>query len=112
MSGADRRQFGRRQTSLRAWISVPGRPRLPCLVRNISLGGAFLEINAPTWLPYVFHLTVESTGFDADCEVRHQSATSIGVRFIERVAAGASDGARNGALPSTDDTQEWMGARR
>ena len=31
---ADRRQFGRRQTSLHAWISVPGRPRLPCIVHR------------------------------------------------------------------------------
>ena len=33
----ERRQFGRRHTYLHGWVSVPGRPRLPCIVSDVSL---------------------------------------------------------------------------
>ena len=73
MAGAERRQFGRRQTYLRAWISVPGRPKLPCIVQNLSVGGALLEIKAPTWLPFV---RVESVAKSA------ARATELGGRMV------------------------------
>ena len=41
--GAERRQFGRRQTYVHARIHARGRPSVPCIMRDISEGGALLQ---------------------------------------------------------------------
>ena len=108
-SGPEQRQFGRRQTNLHAWISVPGRPKLPCTVKNLSVGGALLELNTPSWLPFNFQLTIEATRFRTMCEVRHHSANAIGVRFLAAVEYAAVD--RQGASDnrSLQDSEAWAG---
>lgn len=78
----ERRQFGRRQTCLHGWVIVEGRPRIACLVRNVSEGGALLECNAPKSMPFRFSLLIECKGFQAWCEIRHQTDNWIGVRFV------------------------------
>jgi hypothetical protein len=85
----DRRQFGRRTTFLHAWIRIPGRPPLPCIVRNLSVKGALLELDVPDWLPYEFRLRIDASGFDVDCELRHKGKNGCGVMFVEH------DGARD-----------------
>jgi hypothetical protein len=80
-SFVERRQFGRRKTSLHGWIVPDGRPRIACVVRNVSEGGALLEFEVPRGLPYWFTLIIESKGFEARCEVRHQSERWMGVQF-------------------------------
>lgn len=80
----ERRQFGRRRTQLHAWVRVPGRPQYPCIVRDLSEGGAKLEFDDTSWLPARFHLTIDADGFESDCEVRHQDATHAGVEFVKR----------------------------
>ncbi|MGD9783384.1 MAG: PilZ domain-containing protein [Hyphomicrobiaceae bacterium] len=82
----ERRQFGRRRTALHAWIKVAGRPPLACVVRDLSVNGALLEMEAPHWLPYRFELDIETSGFRTDCEIRHQSPYGVGVMFVERSA--------------------------
>jgi len=84
---SDRRQFGRRNTCLHGWMSIEGRPRIACLVRNVSEGGALLECDVPKVMPYRFGLIIECKGFEAWCETRHQKERWIGVRFVrfERV---------------------------
>jgi hypothetical protein len=47
-TGAERRQFGRRKTSLHAWIGVQGRPKLSCTVLDLSVGGALLQLEKPS----------------------------------------------------------------
>ena len=59
-SYSDRRNFGRRQTVWHAWIHVAGRPRMTCLVRNISAGGALLECQVPAWMEYELRLIVRT----------------------------------------------------
>ncbi len=108
-TGPEQRQFGRRQTNLHAWISVPGRPRLPCTVKNLSIGGALLELDAPAWLPYNFQLTIEATRFVTMCEVRHNSATAIGVRFMAAVEYAVVDRQRASDNRSLQDSDAWMG---
>lgn len=78
---AERRQFGRRQTHVHALISARGRPPVPCLMRDISDGGALLEVAHPEWLPSRFRLLVEAVGFEADCEIVHRDDSAVGVRF-------------------------------
>lgn len=109
---SDRRQFGRRQTNLHAWISVPGRPRLPCLVKDISVGGALLEFDKPSWLPFTFQLTIEATRFTTWCEIRHQGPSQVGVRFMQSVAAANVDPRSTTEGRSLNDTDAWSGHRR
>jgi hypothetical protein len=109
LEGREQRQFGRRQTCLHGWISVQGRPRLPCIVRNISLGGALLELDRPSWLPFNFQLTIESTRYVTMCEVRHHSPRHVGVRFMTAVEHAALDRQRASDNRSLHDNDAWMG---
>ena len=82
---AERRQFGRRQTYVHAFISSRGRPRVSCVMRDVSDGGALLEVHHPEWLPARFRVIVEASGFEAECEVAHRADTTVGVRFLAPV---------------------------
>ncbi len=88
----DRRQFGRRRTAIHAMIVNDKGHRSACIVRNISIGGALLEIDNPALLPAYFTLQVEADGFAADCEIRHRTEHGVGVFFTEvRVARNGRD---------------------
>ena len=78
----ERRQFGRRKTCLHGWLAIEGRPKIACLVRNVSEGGALLECEVPKVLPFRFSLEIDCKGFQAVCEPRHQTQTWVGVRFV------------------------------
>lgn len=80
--GAERRQFGRRQTLVHGSISARGRPTIPCVMRDVSDGGALLEVGHPQWLPSRFRLTIEVNGFEADCEIVRRMDNAVGVRFV------------------------------
>jgi hypothetical protein len=107
----DRRQFGRRETMLHAWIKVPGRPPLPCTVRDLSVGGALIECESAEVLPFSFELVIEATRFRTHCEVRHAKPGSVGVRFYNRPADRRSTTPTRGyaTRPRADDVAEWMG---
>lgn len=79
---AERRQFGRRQTYAHGIISARGRPDIPCIMRDVSDGGALLDVAYPQWLPSRFRLTVELSGFQSDCEIVRRMENSVGVRFL------------------------------
>jgi hypothetical protein len=107
-NGAEKRQFGRRQTNLHAWITVPGRPRIPCIVHDLSVGGARLGFeHEPAGLPFQFKLTIEATNFVTACEIRHQRATSVGVQFVAEPAAVAVD-----RRVVVNAVEEWTGLGR
>ena len=78
----DRRQFGRRKTCLHGWVSIDGRPKIACLVRNVSEGGALLEFDVPKVMPFRFKLVIDCKGFEAWCEQRHSSDSWMGVQFV------------------------------
>ena len=77
----NRRQFGRRQSNVHGWIKAPGRPAMPCVVRNLSEKGALLECEAPRLLPFRFELVMASSGVHYACEVRHCLDRAVGVTF-------------------------------
>lgn len=107
LSFSDRREFGRRAVFLHGWICVEGRPRLPCLIRDISVAGARLDLNDPvSWLPYRFRLVVDVSRFAADCEIKHHRGRTLGVSFVTRETILE-------ARPywSPDDAQSWKGSR-
>ena len=82
---AERRQFGRRKTYVHGIVSARGRPAVPCIMRDVSEGGALLEVPHPRWFPARFRLVVEATGFETECEIVHRTDTAIGVRFMTPV---------------------------
>jgi hypothetical protein len=78
----DRREFGRRWSHVHGWITVEGRPRLPCHVRNFSEGGALIVVEQALTLPYTFRLEIESIKLRIGCQTRHRHHNRVGVRFI------------------------------
>ncbi|MCB1514568.1 MAG: PilZ domain-containing protein [Hyphomicrobiaceae bacterium] len=84
-SRRERRQFSRKVTCLHASIRVPGRPPLVCLVRDLSVQGAYLELPVPNWLPETFQLRIDVARFAADCELRHARANGCGVLFADEL---------------------------
>ena len=106
--GNEQRQFGRRQTQLHGWITVPGRPRLACVVQNLSVNGALLAFDqSPVGLPYTFKLTIEASRFETHCEIKHQNATRVGVQFMAAAAATSPE-----QRPAAGSVQEWTGLGR
>ena len=77
---AERRQFGRQRTYVHGRISARGRPSVTCIMRDVSEGGALLEVSEPQWLPSRFHLIVEADGLEVDCEIMHRAEDAVGVR--------------------------------
>jgi hypothetical protein len=78
---ADRRRFGRRRMVWHAWIVTPGPRRTACTVRNVSSGGALLELDVPAWLPHEFMLCLEDSAMSALCDVRHRGRHGVGISF-------------------------------
>ncbi len=79
----ENRQFGRRQTLWHGWVNVAGREREPCRVRNFSSAGALLEFDRAMPCAGRFRLTIEESGFEVDCSVRHRGRNGLGVYFTE-----------------------------
>lgn len=79
---ANRRQHRRFDVRWAGWITLQGH-RHSCAVANFSEGGAKLLLPVPVGFPTRFVLRVESPSLRATCETRHQSATEIGVMFVD-----------------------------
>ena len=80
---SDRRQFGRRKTNLHATVRAPGRSSTPCMIRDLSPGGAQIEVAFPGWLPSRFRLTIDSTDFDVECTIVYRTTNYAGLRFAD-----------------------------
>jgi hypothetical protein len=87
LRGAERRQFGRRNTICHAMACARGRPSSPCVVRDVSLGGAKVELEQSASLPNRFRLIVSAWQFEAECEVVHRTDESVGVRFLSCIGS-------------------------
>ena len=85
----DRRVFGRRGTVWHAWILTSARQRLACCVRNVSHGGALLELDVPAWLPHTFELFIEERDLRIPCGLRHRGRHGVGVQFSDTDKARA-----------------------
>ena len=77
---------------------------MACIVRNLSVTGALLELEVPDWMPYRFRLVIESTRFDVNCETRHKGPHSVGVMFVAHQERDASD-----MRPLLTDRDVWGG---
>ena len=81
--GAERRAFGRRPTHLHALIFTRGFRPIRCVVKDISEGGARLEMSESFRLPLNFRLVWEGSEIAASCEVRHQKDSTVGAMFVD-----------------------------
>jgi hypothetical protein len=95
---ARRSPFNRRSSSDR--VSTPLRRSLPdrrpafdrlsslvkgtisCLVRNVSISGACLEVASPVGIPDTFMLLMESDHIKRQCQVAWMKDKRIGIHFV------------------------------
>lgn len=100
----ERRKFGRRQSSINAWIIVRGRPRLSCRIANLAPTGALLELAAPPWLPFRFELVIDTIDTPIACEFRHKTENGIGVHFCDLAIEPGND-----LAPALLPSDTWAG---
>ena len=79
---AERRQFGRRTTTIRGNALVPGQAKRPFTIRNMSDGGAQLAFDEAFSPPRLFRIEIDATRFTAQCELRHDASGVAGIRFV------------------------------
>jgi hypothetical protein len=78
-----RRKHVRRRTNAPGTIQVyDGAPGIPCVLENISDGGAGLRFETNILLPPVFTLDVPAEKVDRRCEVMWRDGNRIGVSFV------------------------------
>lgn len=66
--------------------------QLSCIVRNVSQGGALLEVDDPKKVPLHFRLHIAADQFLAECEVKHRTEHGVGVLFkAVRIGRGGRD---------------------
>lgn len=80
--GLERREFGRRDSSIEAAIVIYGRAPLACTIRNHSSTGCLLETKETVPPAHAFHLVVGDTGIDIMCHLRHRAPGRIGAAFV------------------------------
>jgi len=55
---------------------------VPCVVRDLSVAGARLQVESPENVPNTFDLLIELDGFEVECETMWREGKQIGVRFL------------------------------
>jgi PilZ domain len=81
-NGAERRKFGRKETSIDAQAFLPGRGGVNCVIKNISQMGALLEFATAFQPRGNFRLKVDGNRLDVTCAIRRQDGLSCGVEFV------------------------------
>lgn len=54
----------------------------PCVVRDLSVAGARLQVDCPDSIPNTFDLLIELDGFESECEIVWREGKQVGVRFL------------------------------
>lgn len=78
----DLRKFGRRTVFKSAWISLDSHLTHPCIVVDISEGGARLKINQPDRLLPEFMLAIPEDDVLYQCHIAHRQSDLVGVEFM------------------------------
>lgn len=114
-SWAERRQFGRRPLNASAVAELPGPVEVPCVIENISEGGALLSF--PTGIAPIdrFDLVIDDFSRRVPCEMRHQVGIRFGIRFrrqdvgealVRHFFPAATVNAPAGAIERTTDARK------
>ena len=77
----EQRKFRRRAVAMRATIEVLGRPHIACNIRNLSEGGALIELIDRAELPHSFGLLLHNSNATIECELTHRTGNACGVAF-------------------------------
>ncbi|MEZ5899165.1 MAG: PilZ domain-containing protein [Hyphomicrobiaceae bacterium] len=107
LSYLERRAFGRRPTNIQAKLRI-GYRYLDCIIKDLSEGGARLELDANLDLPARFWLAWDGQP-EIVCEVRHQRGTVAGVQFARPIVIGTRltvEPSADAAPPPTTPQQE------
>jgi hypothetical protein len=78
----ERRQSFRTQTNRSAVISLDSGERIDCTVRDISVGGAQLEMAERRRLPEKFSLTVVGNWHKRPCRLAWRKDRWLGVEYL------------------------------
>ena len=81
--GGNRRQQERRRLPQYAFVKIPNRKLMSCVVGNLSPSGAFLEFEREQPLESSFQLITNTERGTLDCEVVRRNTFGIGVRFCQ-----------------------------
>ena len=76
----ERRNFGRRQMTVHAWVQIGGQ-RVPCTLSNLSDRGALIEFDELAPQANRLRLYLDFQDFEVECEVKHRQATALGLLF-------------------------------
>jgi hypothetical protein len=77
----ERRKYPRTEVNQAAYVSAGGSV-MSCVVRNISLEGAAIEIDNPAFVPTRFRLVMASDGFVRECSIAWIQKNRIGLTFV------------------------------
>lgn len=80
-SGREKRRFGRRKIFKRAAFEPQDGVRLPCIMVDISQGGARIQFPEGTEVPGIFVLIIEEDDLCVACHVLHREGNRCGVKF-------------------------------
>ena len=78
----ERRTARRTRVLLRAAIHLPDGARIACSIRDLTEGGARLQLGQPAPVPDRFAVVVAADGRRFDCAVRHRAGTGLNVQFL------------------------------
>ena len=59
-----------------------GRSTITCVIRDLSLGGARLEVATSVGIPNAFILAFDDDSPTRNCVVKRKTPTSLGVEFV------------------------------
>jgi hypothetical protein len=78
------RKSARRPLRRAAWLTVSGQTRpVPCVLWDISHGGARLAAAKHNELPDVFTLVLPKTGVEHRCAIVWRNQRFVGVKFLQ-----------------------------
>ena len=77
----ENRQHKRDEVDELAYISIQG-SSISCVVRNISAGGAAIDVAEPTEVPSKFKLMLQSDRQSFECQVVWIKSNRMGVIFV------------------------------
>jgi hypothetical protein len=77
----ERRKYPRTEIDQPAYVSAGGSV-MSCIVRNISVEGAAIDVDNPSFVPPQFRLVIAKNSTVHDCRIAWIQRKRIGVTFV------------------------------
>jgi CheY-like chemotaxis protein len=83
---SDERRDGKRSRLLKGGVIAfsARHATIPCVLRDLSEGGARLQVAQSSAVPDTFELIVELDGLEVPCQVVWRKVTEVGVAFLDK----------------------------